>query len=248
MTKPRVFATVGLGFSDTIRAGRAMPILTLAAVIVSGGNALAEWMFGLSQSDAALTGKVLLAQLVGGVAYVILLAPVQIAIVRFVVLDEVTRGYTLDSNSHRFQLFCAWSIVLFMLAFAVSILTRVHGFEGEIGTALDWSLMIAALALSIGMALLFPAIAVDAPGATLQNAFADLRGSFWRAVGIFVVTAIPTLAVFLAGMIAILEIAKIDGYEAIGWLMMLSLELLWTAIAARLFLALADRLRSPAAP
>ena len=246
MAKLAILASVKRAFSDTIRAVRAMPILMLAAVIVSGGNALAEWTFGLSQSGATLTGKILLAELVLGVAQVILLAPVQIAITRLVVLDEVAGGYTLDFKGHRFQLFCAWSIVLFTLGFVVSILTRVHGFEGEIGTAVDWSLIIAALGISIGMALLFPAIAVDAPGATLQNAFADLRGSFWRVVGIFVMTAIPALAVFLAGMIAIFEIAKIDGYEAIGWLLILSLELLWTAIAARLFLALANQLRSPA--
>jgi hypothetical protein len=40
-------------------------------------------------------------------------------------------------------------------------------------------------------AILFPAIAVDAPGATWSNAGLDTKGSSWRVVFIFVLTALP---------------------------------------------------------
>jgi hypothetical protein len=246
MAKPSVFATVGFAFSDTVRAARAMPVLVLVAVIVSGAHALADWMFGLSLSDTALTGKVLLIKLVLGVAYAILLAPVLIAIFRFIILGEVARGYTLDLNNPRFQLFCAWSIALFLLTEGLGLVPRVLGAESDIGAALDWLLVVAYFAIAVGLTLLFAAIAVDAPGATLRNTLSDLRGSFWRASAILLLILLPILVVFLIGMIGLTEIAKIENTDAVLWFATLAWELLWTAAAARLFVALADRLRSPA--
>jgi hypothetical protein len=242
VAKPSVFATARLAFSDAIRAMSAMPALALAAVIVSGARALADWTFGLSLSETVLTGQILLLKLVVGVAYAILLAPVWIAIFRFIILDEVARGYALDLDNPRFRLFCAWSVVFFLLTEALGLVTPVLGIEGDMAIASDSLPVLAYFVVAAGLALLFPAIAVDAPGAMLANALADLRGSFWRVFGILWLIALPALAAVVIGLAMTDVISQINA--VIGWLATLLFELVWTAAAARLFLVLASRLRS----
>ena len=48
------------------------------------------------------------------------------------------------------------------------------------------------------MAILFPAIAVDAPGATLRNAIADTKGQIWLIVKTLLMVLLPLLAVVAA--------------------------------------------------
>jgi len=57
MAKPGVFATVGLAFSDMIRAARAMPVLVFAAVIVSVAAACTDVLFDIPATDTDPGGK-----------------------------------------------------------------------------------------------------------------------------------------------------------------------------------------------
>ena len=41
--------------------------------------------------------------------------------------------------------------------------------------------------------MLFPAIAVDAPGASIRNAIADLWGNVWRIFWVGVIAVLPLL-------------------------------------------------------
>ncbi|MBZ0146343.1 MAG: hypothetical protein K8F62_02225 [Pseudorhodoplanes sp.] len=240
-----MFATVGRAFFDVVRAARAMPLLALAAVIVGALYALAHWVFRLPASDSALTEQTLLLQFAVDVARAILIAPVLIAVFRFIVMNKVTRGYALDVGHPRVRRFCAWLIVLAMLTLASSLTTQISGIEGGLSTAVDLLLIVAAFGVVVALALLFPAIAVDAPGASLRNAMADLRGSFWRAVGVLCLITLPVLVLFFIVLIGAEAVAEIDAIQLVGWIPVLCWELLWTAAASRLFLALAERLRSP---
>jgi hypothetical protein len=247
VTKPPVFASARLAYSDTIRAVRAMPAMMLAAVIVSATNTLADWAFGLSLPETAPMGKVLLIKLVVIVAYSVLFAPVLIAIFRFIILDDVTRRYTLNLNDPRFQLFCGWSITFLLIAEGLGLVTRVLGIEGDVGIALDGLSVLATFVIGVVAILLLPAIAVDAPSATLRNALADVRGSFWHVFGILCLVMLPVLAVFLIVLAMNDEVAKVTTFDlTVVWFAGLAIELLVAAAASRLFEALANRLRSPA--
>jgi hypothetical protein len=245
MAKLPVFATVGPVFSDTIRAARAMPVLVIAAAIVSGAHTFSDW--ALTSDEAGSAGNIAFIKLAVSVAVTILVAPVLIAISRFVVLNEVTGGYALPLSSARFQRFCAWSVALLLLTELLALITPALGIEGDAKTAAEIVLLLVSFAVAVSLTLLFPAIAVDAPGATapgatLRNSLADLRGAFWRIFAILVLVALPILAVAFSVMWAV-EDSIVD--LVTRWLAALLLELLWTAASARLFLTLADRLRSP---
>jgi hypothetical protein len=244
MDRPTILASAMLAYSDTARAIRAMPALLLVALIVGGGRVLVERAFGLSVSDTALTGKTLLIKLVVGVAYCILLAPVWIAIYRFVILNEVTRRYALDTANPRFQIFCAWSIVFFLLFEALGLVVQAIAPDGDVRTGLEMALVFATFAVTASLALLFPAIAADAPAASLRNAFADLAGSFGRAFTILLAILLPITIVALAGLSALGGAGEAVASDVAGWLLVVCLELLWAAAAARLYMALAVRLRA----
>ncbi|MCZ7642386.1 MAG: hypothetical protein M5U33_06165 [Pseudorhodoplanes sp.] len=54
-----------------------------------------------------------------------------------------------------------------------------------------------AVIVALRVLILFPAIAVDAPGARWRNAYFDTKGHTWRVFGISVLTALPALLVAL---------------------------------------------------
>jgi hypothetical protein len=56
-------------------------------------------------------------------------------------------------------------------------------------------LSITVIIVAVRRAILFPAIAIDAPGATWSNAGLDTKGSSWRVVFIFVLTALPIMVI-----------------------------------------------------
>jgi len=61
-------------------------------------------------------------------------------------------------------------------------------------------------------AILFPAIAVDAPSATWSKARLDTKGSSWRVAFVFVLTALPILVI--NGLLAWLWLSAGPGTQA----------------------------------
>lgn len=247
MAKLPVFATVGLAFSDTVRATRAMPVLAAATAVVGVGYFL---FASFAPSDSEPGG--LLSSLGFGLASAIFFAPVLIAVYRFIIVNEATLRYVLDVRNARFQAFCGWSIAFFLVAgFPASIVFAYV--DGDLGTILGTAGAIAGFPIIAAFALVLPAVAVDAPNVTLRNAIADIRGSFWRVAAILTLTYLSLVA--LAG-IACLVLAVVAywafEYEtserstgAILSLASLCGEPVWAAATARVFLVVADRLRSP---
>jgi len=183
------------------------------------------------------------------VSYEILLAPIFIAIHRLIILSDITSSYAPNLKSPRFLTFCGWAIAIFLLVEIPWSIARVF-VPDDMRSALEWAAWVWGFLIMAGLILLLPAVAVDAPGATPRNAIADTRGSFWRIVAIVVLTMLPVVAVAITaawGLYFLLEYTSTIE-TAVFSLAGSVATLVLTAAAARLFLALADRLRSPVSP
>lgn len=250
MAKPRIFATAGQAFSDIVHAARTMPLLIAVSVVASFGYDL---LYNFAPRDDEPGG--LLATLAFGSAWAVLMAPVFIGILRFIIVGEVTPSYRLDLRDARVRAFCAWSVGLFLVMQFPAALAAAYVDDDQrrVATIIVSSVVI------VWTALIFPAVAVDAPGATLRNAIADIRGSFWRALAVLLLTFLPFLIVILivlvvaafaltsetsdTSMVAKTISAIVDPVSSLA---VFCSGLVWTAAFARLFLALADHLRRPA--
>ncbi len=197
-------------------------------------------------------------QLLGLVVTVVqgfLLAPVAIAMHRLVLLGELTAGYRPDPSDRRFMTFFVFSAVFQLMmdvpATLMALAGKGGGALGGIMMFVFFVVMIAAVIVALRVLILFPAIAVDAPGAQWRNAYFDTKGHTWRVLGIVVLAALPALMVamplfFLIGwpdgpgvgggtLLAIVQ-------SIVSVLMIAALA----AAASRLFMAYSDRLNSGA--
>jgi hypothetical protein len=109
------------------------------------------------------------------------------------------------------------------------------------------ALMITGVIVCLRLLILFPAIAVDADGASWRNAIADTKGHTWRLFFIMLLTAIPAYVLFGTvpflpgwpyGPNAIGQIALSAAQAAVRVLMVCALA----AVASRLFAAFANKL------
>ena len=111
--------------------------------------------------------------------------------------------------------------------------------------------IVAAAAVGVVFArvtIMFPAIAVDAPGADPRNAFEDTRGHGWYIFFLFLVPFIPSvLIVALVGAVSVV-------FRSLGGLMFLVpvmslVGIVWltmaVVIASRLYQWLGNRLNEP---
>jgi hypothetical protein len=132
----------------------------------------------------------------------VLLAPLAIAVHRFVLLGEQTDRYPLEPKSSRYRRFVGFAILIKILWLIPStiegLLPAVRDNNPDLAAGLGiiaFVLDIAVIIIVVRRAILFPAIAIDAPGATWSKARLDTKGSSWRVVFIFVLTALPVLVI-----------------------------------------------------
>ncbi len=220
-----------------------MPALAAVSVAAAVGYALFNHVAPRENEPGGLQ-----AILIFGLAWAILTTPICIAIFRFIILNEVTPTYRLDANDARYRAYCKWFVATFLVTqLPVSLATAYLDAEQSRIAFLIW--LVVSAAVIVWSALIFPAIAADAPGATLRNALADLRGSFWRVLAVLWLIYLPFTVVILVLYYALTSEASDTSVVAdtISSVATVCIEVVWVAASARLFLALADRLRSPAA-
>ena len=97
-----------------------------------------------------------------------LLAPILIAIHRFIILDEITKTYAVPLGEPAFRKFFGWLFAFEVLAeFPLDFLGALRGLNATLAASAIW--FVAALVLSVGLmvrlSILPPAIAVEAAGA-----------------------------------------------------------------------------------
>ena len=103
--------------------------------------------------------------------------------------------------------------------------------------------LIVAIIVCLRLAILFPAIAIDAPGATASKALADTRGFAVDIFLIYLLAALPIVAIdFISRG---LNLPMMIGTVVDGLLDVIALVLL-VVITSRIFQALADRTLRPA--
>jgi len=194
------------------------------------------------------TNAPILLGFVSGLASTFLLTPYFIAIHRFIVLGEGGAGYALTARALRFQLyFTCWA------AFSTATAAPLFVMRGSSPTLLFGLIaiwLIVVMLAGLRLMILFPAIAVDAPGASVTNAFADTRGKTWR---IFVIALLAALPVMMIGML-IRQAGRIGLDQGTAGLVLRvaiagvasTLELtLFVVIASRLYQWFGDRLNRP---
>ena len=239
--KPKVFASAKLAWSDVFRAIAAMPALAWGVVLLGlvlgvVDIVLTRWISPVPSTFGALvaTSAVL-------VLKSFVLTPLYLAIHRYIILGEITSGYALAAEQPRFQRFFLCTLALYALWVVPSILL-LFGHGGVITAAM---LILSLFVTFVGtrLIILFPAIAVDAPGTSFRNAFDDTRGFFWRIFGILIVAMLPVFVPIIAVAFALGEQSAV--FKLISAVVtMLSLAL-GIAIASRLYLSLSDRLGPP---
>ena len=239
--KPKVFASAKLAWRDVFRVVADMPAVMWAALILGLAYALVDivLLHGMGRVPSSLGG--MLARDAVTAAWLFFLTPLYLAIHRYVIIGEVASGYSLAIEQPRFQRFFLWTLAIYALS-QVPGLPRLFG-HGGFTVAATFALTFVVAFISLRLIVLFPAIAVDAPGAGFRNAFDDTRGCFWRIFGILIVTMLPVFVV-IVGVVISLGPLSAAGRLIEGVMNALSLALA-IAIASRLYLRLSDRLGRP---
>jgi hypothetical protein len=159
----------------------------------------------------------------------VLLVPFSLAIFRLLILGEVASHYRFETSSPRFQRLAVWTIGLWLwisviLPLAMELFPVAHGIQ-IVATIV---LIILSIAFIIRIAILFPAFAVDASGATISNALADTRDRNWFILKAFFVTFVPTLLtmLLLGTLVALGSASHLTGFShwsSLPWLVLVSL-------------------------
>jgi hypothetical protein len=237
-----VMRAVRVAYEDLAHALVTMPTLVLIALAIDLAGDLAGH-FGPPRGIAMLTFSSVIA-----VGTNWLLTPFFIAVHRFILVGEVAEHYRFDPRERRFARFFTWSLVLWaMLAFPALVIGMLSLPLSLISPTLAMSVLAAVLivagAVSVRLIVLFPAIAVDAPGATPGNAFADMQGS---ALDVFLICVIAILPVVAIGQAMVGMAAQTFAATIFGTLANLAIRVLLIVVASRAFQALGNRVLRPA--
>ena len=180
----------------------ALRLLVAGALLILVALAAVEEFVPQGLWDQNLSGQAL--DIVDDAIWALLLTPIIIAIYRFVIQDGITSGYTLPLGDPVSQKVFVW-------LFALKVLSGLPFDLLGVMQMLGWPLwartlgfvvtLVAAIGLSLRLAILLPALAVQAPAATAAHALADSRGQVLRLFAIFFLALIPWVAVSIGGSV-----------------------------------------------
>jgi hypothetical protein len=238
-------ATSSLTFTDTVHrdvylAVRAMPRLTTVVVVLLIVQAILELAASAFIPEQSLLGGGLVT-----IVYYLLITPFLIALHRFIILGEATDQYRLNWRDRQFQLFFGWAFVFLVLSQIPDLVANLSG-HWVMTLLLVLASYIVVFVIFVRSMILFPAIAVDAPGATLHHAFADSKGHGWMIFIGFVVPFVPSAIIVALIVLAAFFELPLAGHRLVLGLLLL-IKMFWivlaVAIASRLYLGLGDRLK-----
>lgn len=192
--------TIVAAYRDLGRLLSAMPGLMLCALVIMLASAAGADLVPGRLWDQQFAGEVL--GLVQNAFEALLLTPVVMAIHRFVILDKITRGYTLPIGERVFGVFFGW-------LFGLKVLIGLPFGTLSLAEAFNWSpraiilafavVLIAALTVVLRLLILLPALAVGAAGATASRALADTNGHVLRILAVLFLALLPWFAVGIGG-------------------------------------------------
>jgi hypothetical protein len=239
-----ILAPVSTGYRDAWSAIRAMPVLTGITVLIMFAFSLLDYLVPFRAEDN-VAGGTLLAIVVSAVEN-FFLTPVMIAVHRFVILGEVAPRYVLAPSQPAFRVFFGWLLALSVLGLLMFPLFS-NGLPAVLSLGVILIAMVLIIVISTRLVILFPAIAIEAPGAGAANAWADSKPHTSRIFLIFLLAVLPVGigALFVTFPFALGS----DGQGTLGIPALFIMAVVQTfavilcvAIASRLYEALADRL------
>jgi hypothetical protein len=249
---PSRFASARLAWTDLAAAVRSHPWLAVIAIVACTATSLATAYLNPEDDVSAAA----IARGLGlPVAEALLITPVLLASHRFVILGETTQGYGRALLTPRFWRFFLLSLVIVAMLFVPVMVTRWRLLDAAVSSFALGAGIVAFVAVSLLLSLLFPAIAVDAPGTGIRNAIADLWGNVWRIFWVGVIAMLPLLlATMIVGGIQAMIFEDLNAlslriaFAPLEGAMIAAVYVLLVLIASRFYLTLGDRLRqsSPA--
>jgi hypothetical protein len=260
-TNPSITNIAFVGWRDALRAISDMtpvvaPTFVLALIVETGYRVLPA---------PGLSIATMLALLLLIIMQSLVLTPLVIAVHRYVLLDEVTQHYRLNPADPRFQRFfgltlairALWFLpLLFPLLFmpALFIIAARLALFVSIAAALVTVVIVAIVTLRT--IILFPAIAIDAPGAGWRNAIDDSKGHTWRLFFAFLLASLPlvpleAIAEWMVGGSRFRSLPALPlAFQTIGVVLMAAVLVLavsvFAAIASWFYMAFGRRLNGVA--
>jgi hypothetical protein len=244
-----VARTLIAAYRDLGRLLSTMPGLMVRAFLIILAVAASTELLPERLWDGPLGGEAMgLAQ---NAIELFLLTPVFMAIHRLVILNKITRHYTLPAGEPGFGLFFCWLFGLMVLVgLPLDTLDLLQ---------LDWPLwatmlafavaLIAAFTLAFRLMILLPALAVGASGAIASRALADSKGNGLRLFAVVFLALAPWFAVSYGGAILLGRGAMIAG-SGLGMVFLAVSAILQTIIlsltalsASYAFIALAEQVK-----
>lgn len=228
-----------VGYQDVLRAAQVMRAHFLIALLIILLVRVAN-NFLSHGSTAAAFG------ITFWIARSILLTPILVAVHRFILLDEATDRYAIEPYDPRFFRFLFWSLALSvwlygpgLLLLTSSLFLGLPAIIAFIGLPIC---LVIGVVVGLRLSILFPAIAVDAPGGTAANSIADTRGF---AIDIFLIYLLAFLPIGAAEWL-LRRLSSPIVVHAVGMILDVAALVLLVVIASRIFQAVADRTLRPA--
>jgi hypothetical protein len=243
-----ILPAVITAYRDLWRALLAMRALFVIALLIVLAIKVAEGFVPLRLWNGPVPGLFL--GFIVGAVQIFFLTPFMIAVYRFIILDEVAAAYVLDPGRPEFIPLFGWNLVLSTitpLAFLLLEILRAIGVSVIPAIVLSIIALVAMIIASMRLIILFPAIAVDAPGANASHALADTKGHTFRIFMIFLLALLPLVALVFIVTLMLGSGVRNAGTPAafvqlaVGTLMQTTITALYVAVAARVFQALGDR-------
>jgi hypothetical protein len=209
-TQPPAFAIALVGWRDALRAITQMMPVAVPAFLFT---LVAEVALQLLHSHSLAIEFAILP--LYWVAQSLVLTPLAIAVHRYVLLEEVTEHYALDRSDPRFQRYFGFAVAVQALWLTLWVWLIIGHFvfgwpalpgepvPPEAGEHLGWILLVGfagpmltcliIVRVTLRAAILFPAVATDAPGAGWRNARDDSEEHIFRMFCAFALGFVPTL-------------------------------------------------------
>jgi hypothetical protein len=243
---PTIGAAVGIAYGDITRIpsvlGR-VAIVAFTIVLVSDQVERLVLAPGADSGNATA-----LASFAIGLVQTLLITPYLVAVHRFVVLDEVTPAYVLAPISDRRTqvYFLCWA-ALSVLATAPAFLPPLSEVEPPLGGFIGFAVLgylAGIMVFGLRMTLLFPAVAVDAAGASFANALVDAKGHLWRffATGLLAAVPLMTVAYLTQNILGTSNDGAAFVVSLVRSVVAFVLLTQFVVISSRLYLWLGDRL------
>jgi hypothetical protein len=241
--RPSIFRAAATAYRDLADALAAMRGLAVTTAAIIFAAEILNWAL----NSWVIPAESLLGREIMPLVITFLVTPFLIAVHRHVLLREITPSYEINPSERRFQLFFGWSMVFFLLGAFPRVLVAVVAPGRNVAFSfVVLGLLIALTVVSVRTVILFPAIAVDAPGATWENAVRDTKGHGWWIFFLLFAVMVPFTAVAMIVIVVALAsplgVLLLVPLECVGMIVLLGALV---AAASRLYERLGDRVNQP---